>query len=54
MPSFISDRTTYFSLPENRVAVPLTDPEINVTFYAVCRRDRADDWRALLEEMGKA
>lgn len=54
MPSFISDRTTHFSLPENRVAVPLTDPEMNVTFYAVCRRDKADDWRVLLEEMGKA
>ena len=54
MPSFISDRTTNFSLPENRVAVPLTDPEMNVTFYAVCRRDKADDWRVLLEEMGKA
>ena len=53
MPSFISDRTTHFSLPENRVAVPLSDPEMNVTFYAVCRRDKADDWRALLEEMGK-
>lgn len=54
MPSFITDRTTHFLLPKNRVAVPLTDPEMNVTFYAVCRCDKADDWRALLEEMVKA
>ena len=37
MPTFISDRTTSFTLPENRVAIPLSDDEMNVTFYAVCR-----------------
>ena len=37
IPSFISDRTTQFTLPENRVAVPLSESEMNVTFYAVCK-----------------
>ena len=40
-PSFISDRTTQFSLPENRIAVPLTDPEMNVTFWRVYKKDKA-------------
>ncbi len=53
MPTFISDRTTSFTLPENRVAIPLSDDEMNVTFYAVCRRDKADDWRLLLAELAK-
>ena len=53
MPTFISDRTTAFTMPKNRVAIPLSDPEMNVTFYAVCRRDNADDWRMLLAEMAK-
>lgn len=38
MPSFISDRTTAFTLPENRVAVPLSDKEMSVTFYAVFKK----------------
>lgn len=41
MPSFISDRTTQFSLPENRIAVPLSDPEMNVTFWCVFKKDKS-------------
>ena len=51
MPSFISDRTTAFTLPENRVAVPLSDKEMSVTFYAVFKKEKAGLWRELLEEM---
>ncbi len=53
MPSFISDRTTAFTLPENRVAIPLSDEEMHATFYAVCKREKADLWRELLAEMKK-
>lgn len=51
MPSFISDRTTAFTLPENRVAVPLSDKEMSVTFYAVFKKENAVLWQELLEEM---
>ena len=51
MPSFISDRTTAFTLPENRVAVPLSDKEMSVTFYAVFKKENAGLWQELLEEM---
>ena len=54
MPSFISDRTTAFTLPENRVAIPLSDQEVNVTFYAVYKKEKASLWRELLAEMKKA
>ena len=51
LPSFISDRTTAFTMPADRVAVPLSDEEMSVTFWAVCRRESAEDWRPLLAEM---
>ncbi|MBQ9909818.1 MAG: LysR family transcriptional regulator substrate-binding protein, partial [Treponema sp.] len=54
MPSFISDRTTAFTLPENRVAIPLSDQEVNVTFYAVYKKEKASLWRELLAEMKNA
>ena len=50
MPSFISDRTTHFSLPENRVAVPLTDPEMNVTFWCVYKKEKAAIYEKLFNE----
>ena len=53
LPSFISDRTTAFTMPADRVAVPLSDEEMSVTFWAVCRRESAEDWRLLLSEMEK-
>ncbi|HBG65880.1 MAG TPA: LysR family transcriptional regulator [Treponema sp.] len=53
MPSFISDRTTAFTLPDNRVAIPLSDSEVNVSFYAVCKRENEAVWRELLDEMQK-
>ena len=54
LPSFISDRTTAFTLPKNRVAVPLSDDEVNVTFYTVCKRENLDLWKMLWDEMKKA
>lgn len=50
MPSFISDRTTQFSLPENRTAVPLTDPEMNVTFWYACKKDKASLYSGLVTD----
>lgn len=54
LPSFISDRTTAFTLPKNRVAVPLSDDEVNVTFYTVCKRENLDLWKMLWDEMRQA
>ena len=54
LPSFISDRTTALTLPKNRVAVPLSDDEVNVTFYTVCKRENLDLWKMLWDEMKKA
>lgn len=54
LPSFISDRTTVFTLPKNRVAIPLSDDEVNVTFYTVCKRENLDLWKMLWDEMKKA
>ncbi|MBQ9630038.1 MAG: hypothetical protein IJR49_00415, partial [Treponema sp.] len=53
MPSFISDRTTAFVLPKNRVAIPLSDAEVNVTFYAVYKKENSSAWKELLSEMKK-
>ncbi len=53
MPSFISDRTTAFTLPKNRVAIPISDKEMNATFYAVFKKKNAPLWRDLLDAMKK-
>lgn len=49
MPSFISDQTTQFELPKNRVAVPLSDPEMNVTFWRVCKKDKEPLYKKFFE-----
>ena len=41
-------------LPKNRVAVPISDDEVNVTFYTVCKRENLDLWKMLWDEMKKA
>ena len=53
LPSFISDRTTAFVLPKNRVAIPLSDAEVNVTFYAVYKKENSSAWKELLRAMKK-
>lgn len=53
MPSFISDRTTQFSLPENRIAVPLSDPEMNVTFWCVFKKDKSFVYGGFLRNRNK-
>ena len=51
MPVFISNRTTAYTVPNDRVAIPLTDPEVNVTFYAVCLKSESSAMRELLSEL---
>ena len=53
MPSFISDRTTAFTLPKDRVAIPLSDKEMSVTFYAIYKKEQYAIWAPLLSEMAK-
>lgn len=52
IPAFVtnfSSRT--FKVPESRVEIPLTDPEVNVTFYCVCLKRHKDDFSALFSQI---
>lgn len=52
IPAFVtnfSGRT--FKIPETRVAVPLINPEVNVTFYCVCLKRHKDDFSALFSQI---
>lgn len=52
IPAFVtnySGRT--FKIPEKRIAIPLTDPEVNVTFYCVCLKRHEDQFKALFSQI---
>lgn len=52
IPAFVtnySGRT--FKIPESRVAIPLTDSEVNVTFYCVCLKRLEDKFAALFSQI---
>lgn len=52
IPAFVtnfSGRT--FKIPENRIAVPFTDSEVNVTFYCVCLKRHEDKFAALFSQI---
>lgn len=36
---------------ENRVCVPITDPEVNVTYYLVCKKENKRDFRTLFTQI---
>lgn len=39
LPSFTSDQAMKeFIQPEDRIPIPITDPEVNITFYAISKR----------------
>ena len=45
LPCFATDvsiERRYRDLGENRVSIPITDPEVNVSFWLVARKDAAD------------
>lgn len=52
MPAFTTD---YYhnafpdtTLTSSRVAVPITDPEFNVSYYLVCKKEDAEKFKGLL------
>ncbi len=52
IPSFITDASLVGnSIPANKVAVPLDDPETDVTFYCVCTKKREKEFTALFSAM---
>lgn len=55
LPSFvtnISDNPA--DLPQNKVAVPILDSEVNVTFYCVCLADRRREYAAIFSALENA
>jgi len=39
LPSFTSDQAMKdFSQPKDRIPVPISDPEVNITFYSICKQ----------------
>lgn len=40
IPAFITNFSgRIFKIPETRIEIPLSDPEVNVTFYCVCQKN---------------
>lgn len=51
LPCFITDLSGANSpQPENRVCVPITDPEVNVTYWLVCKKENQKRFPALFKE----
>lgn len=51
LPCFITDLSGANSpQPENRVCVPITDPEVNVTYWLVCKKENQKRFSALFKE----
>lgn len=52
IPAFVTNYSMRtFKIPETRVAVPLTDPEVNVTFYCVCLKRHEQEFSALFSQI---
>lgn len=51
LPCFITDLSGANSpQPENRVCVPITDPEVNVTYWLVCKKENQKRFSVLFKE----
>ena len=52
LPSFVSDLTMKWSgRPENRVVIPITDPEASAVYYFICRREERKKLSALIRHL---
>ena len=52
LPSFVSDLTMRWSgKPENRVVIPILDPEAKASYYFVCQTGEKKKWSALIEQL---
>lgn len=50
LPSFITNITnTNNAIPDNKVVIPLSDPEVNVQFWCVCLAENAREYQALFK-----
>lgn len=52
IPAFVtnfSGRT--FKIPETRIAIPFSDPEVIVTFYCVCLKRNEEKFKALFSQI---
>lgn len=39
MPAFTTDLASQYGIPENSISIPITDPEVNVSYYLVCKEE---------------
>ena len=54
LPSFITNITnTNNAIPDNKVVIPLSDPEVNVQFWCVCLAENAREYQALFKAIEK-
>lgn len=52
IPAFVTNFSgKMFAIPESRVAIPLTDPEVNVTFYCICLKRHEEKFAALFSQI---
>ncbi|MBQ7159119.1 MAG: LysR family transcriptional regulator [Treponema sp.] len=52
LPSFITDVSNKkFPAPKGKIAVPITDKEVNVQFYCVCKSERAKEFAAIFSAL---
>jgi hypothetical protein len=55
LPSFVTNITekTLNQAPQGKVVVPISDKEVNVQFYCVCKAENARDYAAIFEMVKK-
>ena len=52
LPSFITNASTVnYALPKNKVAVPLTDSEVDITFYCICKKAQQNEFAELFSAL---
>ena len=56
LPSFVTNITekTLNQAPQGKVVVPISDKEVNVQFYCVCKAENARDYAAIFEMVKKS
>lgn len=47
MPAFTTDLANQYGTSKNRICVPITDPEVNVSYYLVCKKENRKKFSSL-------
>lgn len=47
MPAFTTDLANQYGTSENRVCIPITDPEVNISYYLVCKKENRKKYSSL-------